>query len=169
MKLRGTLLQGESVRVATRLHWRCLLIPAFYALLNIFFVSFASAIAGVSTIWSFLGYLLAGASLYQTIKSLKRYFLTQYFITTHRLVIQRGLSAKRSISINFESITGCEVQRTWLGYTKIGKLTVYVQHGTQKGLCVLQNVPRAQAFSEELKRAQYDFNASYHGVLGSYR
>ncbi|MFW0185230.1 PH domain-containing protein [Rothia sp. CCM 9418] len=152
------------MRVATRMHRYCLLPPMLYFLLSVFCVNFASAISTASFIWSFLGYLLTAVFLYQMFKRLNRYFSTQYFITTHRLIIQRGWRNNRSVSIGFTNIISCAVQGAWLGSTKIGKLMVH----TPRGSLVLQRVPRPQAFSEQLNQACQEFNAYNNDGLAPY-
>ena len=90
MRLRGQLNPGEYVIVATRQHPGALLPSLTCLLLGIAAAAFASTARSSVILW-WVGTIAAVAFFIGALRIGWRWLTTGYLITTHRLVVRRGL------------------------------------------------------------------------------
>ncbi len=93
MRLRGKLNPGEHVIIATRQHYGALLPTLAYLLVAIAASTFASTARSSPILWT-LGMICAVGTLLGAVRTAWRWVTTYYLLTTHRLVVRRGVMTR---------------------------------------------------------------------------
>ena len=93
MRLRGKLNPGEHVIIATRQHYGALLPTLAYLLVAIAASTFASTARSSPILWT-LGMICAVGALISAVRTAWRWATTYYLLTTHRLVVRRGMMTR---------------------------------------------------------------------------
>ena len=115
MRLRGKLNPGEHVIIATRQHYGALLPALAYLLVAIAASTFASTARSSPILW-ILGMICAVGAVLGAVRTAWRWATTSYLLTTHRLVVRRGVDdPNRDESLYLDSMgalgkttrTGC--------------------------------------------------------------
>ena len=109
MRLRGQLNPGEYVIVATRQHPGALLPGLTCLLLGIAAAAFASTARSSAILW-WVGTIAAAAFFIGALRIGWRWLTTGYLITTHRLVVRRGLVTRtgdESLYLDSLGARGC--------------------------------------------------------------
>ena len=123
MRLRGQLNPGEYVIVATRQHPGALLPSLTCLLLGIAAAAFASTARSSVILW-WVGTIAAAAFFIGALRIGWRWLTTGYLITTHRLVVRRGLVTRTGDeSLYLDSLGQRWVREgapgSWLGYGSV--------------------------------------------------
>lgn len=151
MKLRGPLNPNERVLHSTRAHGILALRSVAILLLAVVLWSFSSTLAGGGHWLQWPALALALWLAFVALRGLVRWSLTGYQITGDRLVVRRGLSTSRDVSIPLTDIEGVSVGRKYVvGVADAADLVVYLP-GQQLRL---QAVPLPERFSFEIRTAQ---------------
>lgn len=151
MKIRGTLLPGEHAITATRAHGVLLARPLLYAFGAMAAWSFASALGSGIPWLRYPALVLALYLLWLALRGLVRWWLTSYIVTSHRLILRRGLNPAGDLSIPYQLIEGATVKRMALmGAVDAAQITVRSRGGEH----LLAAVPEAARFSHEIRQAQ---------------
>ncbi|MDY3048540.1 MAG: PH domain-containing protein [Rothia sp. (in: high G+C Gram-positive bacteria)] len=158
MNLRGPLLDGEYLILATRAHRARLLGPLALLLGAVIFWSFSSS---VIPSLPFLGYLALGLALYLLYRALKgalAWWLTVYQISNYRLLIRQGWRSQSDLSFPLSQIEGVEVgQRLWMGLADAAALQVQARGQAE----TLEALPDPDRWSLRIKEAQL----AYFGAI----
>ena len=93
MRLRGKLNPGEHVIIATRQHYGALLPTLAYLLVAFAASTFASTARSSPILWT-LGTICAVGTLLGAVRTAWRWATTYYLLTTHRLVVRRGVMTR---------------------------------------------------------------------------
>lgn len=156
MRLRGKLNPGEHVIIATRQHYGALLPTLAYLLVAIAAATFASTAAS-SPILRTLGTLCALGTLFGAVRTAWRWATTYYLLTTHRLVVRRGVMTRSGDeSLYLDSMGERWAKQpgpgAWLGYGSVYVVCRGVHHR-------LTYVPDPKRFEKEIKAARRDYYA----------
>lgn len=161
MRLRGQLNPGEYVIVATRQHPGALLPSLTCLLLGIAAAAFASTARSSVILW-WIGTIATVAFFIGALRIGWRWLTTGYLITTHRLVVRRGLVTRTGDeSLYLDSLGQRWVREgapgSWLGYGSVYVVCRGVHHR-------LRYVPAPERFDAELEsayREHYPLRAGY--------
>lgn len=123
MRLRGKLNPGEHVIIATRQHYGALLPTLAYLLVAIAASTFASTARSSPILWT-LGMICAVGALVSAVRTAWRWATTYYLLTTHRLVVRRGVMTRTGDESLYLDSMGerWAKQRgpgAWLGYGSV--------------------------------------------------
>lgn len=162
MKLRGKLYPGEQTIILTRAHPGALLGALAYALVAFTAVSFAST-ARSSGLLFIAGSAVAAVSALVALRKVWRWSVTRYAITTHRLMIIKGLMRRTAdVSLLLDGMGNRWVSQSslgaWLGY---GSFHVDYVGGFRHRLMHLPNPERFQNIVEYAWREYYSLRVSY--------
>lgn len=137
--------------VATRSHGVQLLPALMWGFVAVVAWSFSSALWVVTPWIAWCGLALAFLCLYRTLRSLLGWVTTGFVLTTHRLVVRRGLMAQTDISIPLRTVEGMTVgRRSLMGLVAAGHVHVH-----SRGLeHVLRGVPDPERFSRSAQQSQ---------------
>lgn len=151
MKLRGPLNPDEYTLTATRAHSVLLTRPVCCLIVAMIVWSFASAL-GQSQVWvSYPALMLAVALAVLAVREIIPWLFTSYLITSDRLVIRKGLSAQRDVSVPLSEIEGVSLgHKALMGVVSAAPLTVYGRGYRY----VLPAVPDPERFSARIRTAQ---------------
>lgn len=154
MKLRGPLNPGEYTLTATRAHGVILAGPLCYVLAAMATWSFSSALGATHAWVSYPALVVAVVLAVLGVRGLIPWVLTSYLLTSQRLVIRRGLSAQKDISVPLYEIERVSVgHKALMGVVTAAPLTVYGR-GTSH---VLRAVPDPERFSARIRTAQREY------------
>lgn len=150
MRLRGQLNPGEYVIIATRQHPGALVPALLYLLGGIAAAAFASTAHTSPLLWC-LGALCALAFLLGAVRTSWRWLTTCYFLTTHRIVIRRGVMTRAED----ESLYLDGLGQQWVSDRGLGQMLGY---GSFYVSCqgvhhCLRYVPDPQRFGREVGEA----------------
>lgn len=156
MRLRGKLNPGEHVIIATRQHYGALLPTLAYLLVAIAASTFASTARSSPILWT-LGMICAVGALVSAVRTAWRWATTYYLLTTHRLVVRRGVMTRTGDESLYLDSMGerWAKQRgpgAWLGYGSVYVVCRGVHHR-------LTYVPEPKRFEKEIKAARRDYYA----------
>lgn len=148
MRLRGKLNPGEHVIIATRQHYGALLPALAYLLVAIAASTFASTARSSPILWT-LGMICAVGALLGAVRTAWRWATTYYLLTTHRLVVRRGVMTRTGDESLYLDSMGerWAKQRgpgAWLGYGSVYVVCRGVHHR-------LTYVPDPKRFEKKLK------------------
>ncbi|WP_074131903.1 PH domain-containing protein [Bradyrhizobium sp. NAS96.2] len=127
---------NEEIVYETGLHWIIFATPM--AVLAI--AAFAAADLGArkSTVAGFVFFAFGTVGVIALVKAFIRWATTEIAVTTHRIVLKRGLIARDTIEINFNRIEGLDVKQTVLG--RIFDFGTVVVRGTGVGLQPMRDI-----------------------------
>ena len=150
MRLRGQLNLGEYVIVATRQHPGALLPSLICLLFGSAAAAFASTARSSAILW-WVGTIAAVVFFMGALRIGWRWLTTGYLITTHRLVVRRGLMTRMGDeSLDLDSLGQRWVREgtlgSWLGYGSVYVVCRGVHHR-------LRYVPTPERFDAELEAA----------------
>ena len=153
MRLRGKLNPGEHVIIATRQHYGALLPTLAYLLVAIAASTFASTARSSPILWT-LGMICAVGALLGAVRTAWRWATTYYLLTTHRLVVRRGVMTRTGDeSLYLDSMGERWAKqrgpKAWLGYGSVYVVCRGVHHR-------LTYVPDPKRFEKEIKAARRD-------------
>lgn len=154
MKLRGPLNPDEYTLTATRAHGVVLVRPLCYVMVAMAMWSFSSALGSAQAWISYPALIVAVVLAVLAVKHLAPWILTSYLLTNDRLIIRRGLSAQKDISVPLYQIERVSVgHKALMGVVAAAPLTVYgrgINH-------VLRAVPDPERFSARIRTAQQEY------------
>ncbi|MFW0170487.1 PH domain-containing protein [Rothia sp. P4278] len=154
MKLRGPLNPDEYTLTATRAHGIVLVRPLCYVLVAMALWSFSSALGSAQAWISYPALMVSLVLAVLAVRHLAAWILTSYLLTSDRLVIRRGLSAKKDICVPLYEIERVSVgYKALMGVVAAAPLTVYgrgISH-------VLRAVPDPERFSARIRTAQEEY------------
>lgn len=147
------LIDGEQVVTAFRPHWKVLL-PAIFALL-------VAAAAGVAALVVALPQLaevvvvvlLAVVAVWLAAKHGLRWFATQYVLTSHRLIVRRGIVNRSGTEIPLEQINTVSFSQSLVErLLRYGDLLI--ESAGSNGQSRLTNIPEPEAFQSRIYAAR---------------
>ena len=120
MKLRGKLYPGEQTIILTRAHPGALVGASVYLLVAFTSASFAST-ARSSGLLFWAGSVVATVTALVALRKIWRWSVTRYAITTHRIMIIKGLMRRKAdISLLLDGMGNRWVSQSslgaWMGY-----------------------------------------------------
>lgn len=164
MKLRGDLYPTEHTLAATRAHGVLLVRPLLYFFLAMTAWSFASALGVGAPGWRYLALAFALGLAWLGLRGVLRWVATSYLLTTHRLVIRRGLGSGKDVSVPLNQIEGVSVgHRHLVGLANAAALTVHAR-GVQHVLRAVPDPERLSGKIQEAQRALLSGNSSRYRV-----
>ena len=162
MKLRGKLYPGEQTIVLTRAHPGALVGAFVYLLVAFTSASFAST-ARSSGLLFWAGSVVAAVTALVALRKIWRWSVTRYAITTHRIMIIKGLMRRKTdISLLLDGMGNRWVSQSslgaWMGY---GSFHVHYAGGFRHQLMHLPNPERFRNIVEHAWQDYYPLRVSY--------
>ena len=114
----NVLTSGERVELQMRPHWREVLAAVLFGLLLIAVLVYAVVITPNDTTGNWIQWIVVGLAvliaIFFVIAPIVRWITTHYVVTTHRVLVRRGVFTKTGKDITLSKITDVSFQRTLL-------------------------------------------------------
>jgi hypothetical protein len=123
------LIEGEQIIVELRHHWSVFLLPCLLIVLTLYFYSLHSILA-------LFAFICGALAILSYIYAIKKFLAHRYVLTTHRLIILKGLAS--SIDLYLSNIEGVKV-KTYPLFSTCGHLTVLCIGGSRYHYKTLNN------------------------------
>ncbi len=157
------LTDDEVIHLAFRPHWKLLIIPVLWTAL----VVAASVLAwgllpdGLPR-WLALGVLLLGWVTLAVVPTL-RWFYTLHILTSERLIVRKGILARRGIEIPLEVVNDAGFSQS-VFERMMGFGDVVIESAGEMGQSRLSNIPHPQRFHSELYRVREERTMALSGA-----
>jgi uncharacterized membrane protein YdbT with pleckstrin-like domain len=149
---RKLLAANEQVDTEIRTHWKALVLPVLALLVIVFAASFGAARVSGShrgTIRLVILVVAVVALAWLTLLPFLRWWTTIYVLTTHRLILRRGIIARSGRDIPLARINDVS-----FSHTAIERLlrcgTLVVESAGERGQVTLTDIPRVEQVQRHL-------------------
>jgi len=145
------LTEDETIERAFRPHWKTLFVPVLWSILVGLTIVLAVQLlpAGWPT-WGAIAVLLAGWVGLGLLPVLRWYY-TIHILTSERLIVRRGIIARRGMEIPLEVVNDVGFSQSVVE-RMLGFGDVVIESAGELGQSRLSNIPRPQEFHSELYR-----------------
>lgn len=155
---------GERVELAFRPHWKQLIWPVFVSVIALVGVVVIAALAEGMWMWVSLAAVVVIWLVLFT-PSFTRWFFTHYIITNERLIVRRGMLARRGKEIPLEVMNDAAFSQTaWERLLRSGDLII--ESAGEQGQSHFSDIPDPEGIQSEIYRLREDRMIALQGGSG---
>ena len=146
---KNLLIEGETIAIELKPHWRALFVPLFILILVIIVGVVVAVFTANPIVWAIEGAVGLVILVWFVLFPFMRWVTTQYVFTSRRIILREGLLTKKGRDIPLAKVNGVSHETPFLGRI-LNYGALQIESANEDGAVYIADVPNVEEIQREI-------------------